>query len=67
MHREHTVTHRNYCEHTGAHMSARERRIFSDKGHTEQPTNARTSTHLTSAVVVAAVLFFVLLPWILFE
>ena len=48
-------------------MSACERHIISDKVHRECPINAQTSTYLPSAIVVDAVLFFVLLLWKFFE
>ena len=59
--------HRNAQERPGTNRSARERRIMSNKGHHEQPINTRTSTHLPSAVVVVAVLLFLILLRILFE
>ena len=62
MHRERTGMHRNSQEHIGEHGgAARERNIMYDKGHHELPINAQTSTHLTSAVVVSADLFLLLL------
>ena len=67
MHREITGMHRNARELTGAHGIAQERRIISDKGHNKRPINSRTSTHLSFAVVVTNVLFFVMLLRILFE
>ena len=60
MHKEHTGMHRNAREHTRVHESAHEIRIMSDKGHHKRPIKSQTSTHLPSAVVVAAVLFLVL-------
>ena len=40
-------------------MSAQERRVISDKFHLECPIDAQMIMNLTSAVVVADVLFFV--------
>ena len=54
-------THSNAQERTGAHFSAQERLIMSKTLHCERPINARTTTHLPSAGVVADVLFFVML------
>ena len=64
MHRELMGTHRNFQERVGLHGSAQERHIMSDKFRHGRPINAQTSMHLPSAVVVAAVLFFLLLLWI---
>ena len=55
--REHTVTPRNAHERTGVQGKYI---IKPNKGHHKCPINARTSMHLTYAVVVNAVIFFVL-------
>ena len=55
--REHTGTHRNSRELTKVHRSTEERRYNVQKGHRKFPINTQTSTHLPSAVVVAAVIF----------
>ena len=60
MHSECTGTQRKAQVCTGAHGSAQERRIIPDKGHREHPINKLMSTHLPSAVVVDAVIFFVM-------
>ena len=67
MHRESMGTHRNAKECIVAHRSAYKRSIFFDKGYHGLPINARTSTYLLYAVVVAAVIFFVLVLCRLFE
>ena len=67
MHRERTRSNSNNQECTGAHKNSQERRITSDKGHMQCLINSQTSTHLTSAVSAAAVLFFWMLLRILFE
>ena len=67
MHRERKGTHRNAQVHTEVHGSEWESCIMSNKLHRKRPINARMSTQLPSAVVVSAVLFFVLLLQRLFE
>ena len=76
MHRECKGMHKNDRERKGAHGSAQERGIMSDKVHSECPINAWPSKYLpydvavavaVAAVSVAAVIFFVLLLQRLFE
>ena len=66
IHLEFTGTRRNAQGCTGAHESARGKRIISDKGHRKRLINEQTNTQLPFAVVVSDVLFFVLLLWIQF-
>ena len=67
VHRELMGIHRNAREGIGAHVSAQEWCIISNKSHRKRPINTRMSTHLPSTVVVAVVLFFVLFLRRLFE
>ena len=60
MHSERPGKHRNSREFTGAHVDAQERLMMSEKGHRTPPPK-RTITNLTSAVVVADVLFLCVL------